>query len=206
MRYSTLLDKLQNLINYKPTQTELAKIINIKPNAMSGRCSRDSDFTERELLQIEQYYNIDFYKDSITECDNYNIELDYFNDTFASCGTGVLPFSNAKNKITLTKDNICGYNENKKYSVINAYGVSMQPYIQDMDKLIVEHWDLPQQIIDNRIYVFLYKDELFVKRLSKNIDDVIISSDNSKFEDKIIKANEDLQIVGQIVGIIRDVR
>ena len=201
MRTSTVFDRLQNLINYKPSQKEIAEVLGVTQAGIGNRVARDSEFPEKDILLLEQHYGVDIYTNGVD-----SIELDYFTDTFASCGTGVLAFSNTKDKIKLTKDNIKGYNENKKYSVINAYGVSMQPYIQDMDKLIVEHWDIPQQIIDNRIYVFLYKDELFVKRLAKNIDDVVITSDNPRFDDKIVKADEDLQIIGQIVGILRDVR
>ena len=35
------------------------------------------------------------------------------------------------------------------------------------------------KIIDNKIYVFCYKNEFFVKRLAKNVDELIVKSDNS---------------------------
>ena len=46
--------------------------------------------------------------------------------------------------------------------MINATGNSMSPTIENGDKLIVEHWN-SNQIQDNRIYVFCYNNEFFVK-------------------------------------------
>ena len=51
----------------------------------------------------------------------------------------------------------------------------MSPTIENHDKLIVEHWN-GEQIQDNKIYVFCYNNEFFVKRLSKNIDEIIEES------------------------------
>ena len=87
----------------------------------------------------------------------------------------------------------------------------MLPLIQDKDKLIVEHFESGDQIQDNRIYVFSYLDSIFVKRLVKNINELIIISDNP---DKNIYKNICLQkddmnniyIIGQIVGLMRDLR
>ena len=49
----------------------------------------------------------------------------------------------------------------------------MAPTIDNGDKLIVEHWN-GTQIQDNKIYVFCFNNEFFVKRLSKNLDEIII--------------------------------
>ena len=58
MKYSTLVFKLEKKIDYKPSQSELARIISIKPNAMSGRASRDSDFSEDEVNKIQNFYGV----------------------------------------------------------------------------------------------------------------------------------------------------
>ena len=49
----------------------------------------------------------------------------------------------------------------------------MVPIIDNGDKLIVEHWN-GNQIQDNKIYVFCFNNEFFVKRLCKNLDEIII--------------------------------
>ena len=82
----------------------------------------------------------------------------------------------------------------------------MSPTIEQGDKLIVEHW-VDNQIQDNKIYVFCFNNEFFVKRLSKNLDEVIIKSDNADYRTRTISGNtiNDLVLVGKIVGIIKSV-
>ena len=88
--------------------------------------------------------------------------------------------------------------------MINATGNSMSPTIEHGDKLIVEHWN-GDQIQDNKIYVFCYNNEFFVKRLSKNIDEIIIKSDNPEYRVRTISAKNmaDLVLIGKIVATIK---
>ena len=88
--------------------------------------------------------------------------------------------------------------------MINATGNSMSPTIENGDKLIVEHWN-GDQIQDNKIYVFCYNNEFFVKRLSKNIDEIIIKSDNPEYRVRTIpsKSLSDLILIGKIVATVK---
>ena len=91
--------------------------------------------------------------------------------------------------------------------MINASGDSMSPFINAGDKLIIEHKLGNSAISDNKIYVFCYKNDVFVKRLSKNIDELIVKSDNEEYRSRVIK-DEDLNnvtVIGEVVGIIRAV-
>ena len=99
---------------------------------------------------------------------------------------------------------IRGYSKSKLYSMINATGNSMSPTIEDGDKLIVEHWN-GEQIQDNKIYVFCYNNEFFVKRLSKNIDEIIIKSDNPEYRTRTIpsKSLDELILIGKIVAAVK---
>ena len=102
--------------------------------------------------------------------------------------------------IILIKD----FSHSKNYSIINASGNSMSPTIENHDKLIVEHWN-GEQIQDNKIYVFCYNNEFFVKRLSKNIDEIIVKSDNKEYNIRSISSENagNLKLVGKIVGLVR---
>lgn len=200
MRYSVLLDRLQNLINYKPSQSEIGKILDLRQTAISGRANRDSNFSDEEIDKIQKYYHIILGDD--------NIPLDYYPDIFGSCGNGVFELSQEKDQIIVPKKAFFEkFSPNKQYSVINAYGNSMQPLIYDRDKLIVEHWN-GEQIIDNRPYIFCYKNEIFIKRLAKNINQLMIIPENKDYD--VIKLNEkemnNVQVIGQIVGLMRDLR
>lgn len=91
MRYSVLLDRLQNLINYKPSQSEIGKILDLRQTAISGRANRDSNFSDDEIKKIEQYYHIVIEDDNLT--------IDYYPDVFGSCGNGVFELSPEKTQI-----------------------------------------------------------------------------------------------------------
>ena len=200
MRYSLLIERLQNLINYKPSQTELGKILGIAQTAISGRANRDSNFSAEEIKKIELYYHIAVESDNIT--------LDYYPEVCGSCGNGVFQFSTRKEQITVPKNVLFkSITPGKQYFIVNAYGNSMQPFIYDKDKLIIENYD-GEQIIDNRPYIFAYKDEIFIKRLAKNINQLMIIPENTDYD--VIKLEgaqlQDVCIIGQVVGLMRDLR
>ena len=200
MRYSVLLDRLQNLINYKPSQSEIGKILDLRQTAISGRANRDSNFSDEEIDKIQKYYHIILGDDNIT--------LDYYPDVFGSCGNGVFELSQEKDQIIVPKKAFFEkFSPVKQYSVINAKGNSMMPLFYDNDKLIVEHWN-GEQIIDNKPYIFCYKDEIFIKRLAKNVDQLMIISENKDYDIRKLTGNQlkDVNIIGQIVGLMRDLR
>lgn len=117
-------------------------------------------------------------------------------------------FLQKKELITIPKSSLFkSFTPGKQYFVINAYGNSMEPYICDKDKLVVENYD-GEQIIDNRPYLFAYKDEIFVKRLAKNVDQLMIIPENKDYDIRKLtgKQLEDINIIGQIVGLMRDFR
>lgn len=199
MRYSVLLDTLQNLINFKPTQEQLGKILGLPQNTISGRKSRDSEFKTEEIEKIEKHYAVKILSGGSAN----DIELDYYPNVFGSCGTGFMVLDDSSEKMTITKDVITNYSASNKYSIVSARGSSMSPVINDDDKLIIQH-NVENQIIDDTVYLFTYNDELFIKRLAKNVDQVICMSENPRFQDRIIMPTADnFKIVGKVVGLFR---
>ena len=201
MRYSVLLDTLQNLIGYRPTQAELCRKLDIKQSAMAQRAGRDSDFSLEELQNLEHIYAVSI----ITSCNvsDTTAELNYYPDVFGSCGEGCMVFEETSEKISVTKDVITNYSPSNKYSIISARGSSMSPTINDEDKLVIQH-NLNEQIIDDTVYLFRYNDELFIKRLVKNVDQIVCISENPRFQDRIIEPKGDnFSIIGKVVGLFR---
>ena len=184
-------------------QSILAESLNITRQTVSNRIKNGSQVTVSELKKIEEFFNIKVInEDNDEKCDLVNI--DYYTDVFASCGAGSIIFSENKIKLPIATMLIEGFSKQKKYSIINASGNSMSPTIDNGDKLIVEHW-AGSQIQDNKIYVFCFNNEFYVKRLSKNLDEIIIKSDNPEYRVRTINgstANE-LILVGKIVGLIK---
>ena len=210
LKYSHVRDTLQNSIEYVPTHAELAEEfklhhIDTTANALSNRLSNDGYLKENEIKVIEEVFSVSLLPNDNKTNDNC-IDLDYFSDVWASCGTGAVVFEEASEKLSVPTSLIQNYSKTNRYSVINSRGDSMTPFIQDRDKLIVEHWN-GGQIIDNCIYVFRYANELFVKRLVKNITQIVIKSDNPLYEPiKITDKDQDFEVIGQIVGLMRDLR
>ena len=201
MRYNVLLDTLQNLIGYRPTQAELCRNLDIKQSAMAQRASRDSDFSLEELQNLERIYAVSI----ITSCNvsDTTAELNYYPDVFGSCGEGCMVFNETSEKIAVTKDIITNYSPSNKYSIISARGSSMSPVINDDDRLIIQH-NVENQIIDDTVYLFRYNDELFIKRLVKNVDQIVCISENPRFQDRIIEPKGDnFSIIGKVVGLFR---
>jgi phage repressor protein C with HTH and peptisase S24 domain len=190
--------------NIKISQTNIANIFGVSKAAISKRVSNDWDVEEEEICKVESFFAI-----AIPRELGSDIELDYYPDVFGSCGSGAFVLSETKERISVPRKSFLtrvmpNVSNFKKYSVINAIGDSMQPFIYENDKLIVEHFD-GGQIKDNKIYVFCYENEIFVKRLVKNITQVVIKSDNTLYDPiKIDGKDPNFMIIGEIVGMLRD--
>lgn len=200
------INSLQNLIKRKITYEELAPILGVESgNAIRNWKYRKRPLKDFEIQKIDEAFNlISTEQNKISD----NVTLDYYPDIFGSCGNGVFEISQEKEQIIVPKKAFFErFSPIKQYSVINAKGNSMMPLFYDNDKLIVEHWN-GEQIIDNKPYIFCYKDEIFIKRLAKNVDQLMIISENKDYDIRKLTGNQlkDVNIIGQIVGLMRDLR
>ena len=195
-----VIQKIQEITGKPINQAILADDLEVSRQYISALKKEALSFNV--IKKIEDCYAISLLGKASDNC----IDLDYFSDVWASCGTGAVVFEETSEKLSVPTSLIQNYSKSNKYSVINARGDSMVPFLQDRDKLIVEHWN-GGQIIDNCIYVFRYANELFVKRLVKNITQIVIKSDNPLYEPiKITDKDQDFEVIGQIVGLMRDLR
>lgn len=218
-----LQTELQKLTSTKITQVDFAHALGTTKANISLRIKNGSEATLPEIKKIVAHLNIQGahnvinallkkQNQLITEYISEEnmpiediIELDYYPSVFGSCGTGTFVLSEEKETIAIPRHCLRTYSGFKRYSVINAKGDSMSPYIMDRDKLIVEHWN-GEQISDNRIYVFRFYDNIFVKRLVLNLDQIVVKSDNKEYQTRNIEKAEadNFQIIGRIVGIWRE--
>ena len=204
MRYSTVLSRLQNLINREITQAELCRVLNVKQSTMGNRQNRDSNFSEEEIAELNNYYSVDIYTEITKSDDTEYITLDYYPDIEVSCGNGIIPFGETKEKMTVPVSLIKGYSKNKKYVIVNATSDSMQPEIKPNDMLIIRVTDT-DTIIDNHIYVFCYEDRLYCKYLSYNVNQIIVRSANKDYPTRFIEKENinDFRLCGEVCGHFR---
>ena len=200
MKLDELIQLISNIAGITVNQSMLADSLGITRQTISNRIKTQSEVTVSEKRRVEEFFKISIFS-SVTDDIAY---IDYYTDVFASCGNGSIVFSSEKTKLPIPISMISGYSKNKLYSMINASGNSMSPTIDNGDKLIVEHWN-GNQIQDNKIYVFCFNNEFFVKRLSKNLDEIIIKSDNPEYRIRTIngKSAAGLILIGKIVATVK---
>ena len=156
---------------------------------------------DEEIEKIETHYAVSLRGNS----DPNTIQLDFYDNVAGSCGAGLMVFDESCHKISVPKDIISRYSTTNKYSVILAKGSSMQPEIMDNDKVIIKMWN-GEQIIDDRIYLFRYDNEIFLKKLCKNFDQIVVKSNNPEFPHRFIEGDKikNLNIIGEVVGLLRN--
>ena len=199
MKIGEIITLISKQTGQSVNQSLLAESLGLTRQTISNRIKNESEVTVSELQRVEEFFKINVFN-SVSDV----TFIDYYNDVFASCGSGSIVFSTEKTKLPIPVSMINGYSKNKLYSMINASGNSMSPTIDNGDKLIVEHWS-GNQIQDNKIYVFCYNSEFFVKRLCKNLDEIIIKSDNPEYRIRTIsgKSIAELILIGKIVATVK---
>ena len=212
MQFNEIIAILQNLTNTKISQELLGKSLGVGRSAINQRIKANSSLSLPELKKIEKYFNVSL--TNTKQADNakeaLKIKAKYFTDVIGSCGSGCFEQSQKYEMVDLPVKLIENYSAYKEYSIINAYGDSMSPTIENADKLIIAHSDF-KQIVDNKIYVFSYNDKIYIKRLVQNIDEVVVISDNENkeiYKTKVINQEniDKIYIIGQVIGIFRDLR
>ena len=191
MYYSQALLALQNLTNkVNISQAEIGRIIGVTRSAMNGRVQRNSNFTEDEINKLNQFYNVDIRQYMDSHADNVNMIT--LQPLQASCGNG----------ITIDTSLIDKYDINAQYSIVVAKGTSMTPTINNEDICVIKKFD--GNFIDG-IYCFSFENDMYIKRLSKNLNQLICTSDNSEFEKIVLKGDEldKINIYGRVVTVIR---
>lgn len=198
MRYNVLFDRLQNLINYKPSQAEIGKILGLRQTALSGRANRNSNFTDEEIEKIENYYHISITTNNIIyDINNDYIEVEHIHIK-PSCGYGtvvldepdITPVKLGKKMI----ENILRVSSPDNLKTFTASGDSMTDTIDDTNVLLV---DMGRKDYQNGGVFLLQKDnDWFVKRLRLRMSgELDIISDNPKYPIETFKPSDLVNIV-----------
>ncbi len=208
MLISQAIQDLQVITKKKITYNDIAEALGLSKQAIGSRASRNSELKQYEWEKIQEYFynKTERYKKENNISTN-NVMIDYYPDMQISAGNNNIELIGKIQKISVPKELISSYSDNKKYFILKASGDSMLPSIKDGDKLIIEH-QKSLKITDNKVYVFFYNDKLLCKRLILHIDKLVVMSDNN---DKttyptqyiIEKEINNVHILGRLVGSIR---
>lgn len=191
------LEELLKSKNLNITNRLISNIWGMDETAYSRKKKTGTEIKQKNIDQIEEYFGVKLVQKS------NDVMLDFYPNVFGSCGNGAVVFDESTEKLAVTRDIITNYSPNNKYSIISARGSSMSPVINDDDRLVIQH-NVGNQIIDDNVYLFKYNDELFIKRLVKNVDQIVCISENPRFQDRIIEPTaENFSILGKVVGLFR---
>ena len=202
MKYSALLDRLQNLINYTPSQADLCKILDMGRAAMSQRAQRDSQFTQEEIRKIEKIYAIRL-RD--VELPDELVALNFYPDVYLSAGYGVEVIDENPEKIVIDSRLLVtdrGTKLNHELcEVVMISGNSMSPEYRHGDRVIIDKGDT--ELADGHIFAFRYKGQCYVKEINLLGNKIKCISINKEYDPFYIDENEDFVVFGRIIPRIR---
>ena len=188
MKLEELLYLIPKKTGNNINQSILAESLGITRQTVSNRIKNSSQVTVQELKKIEEFFKVILFTENNTSKDDI-IEIKHYRDN-----------SSDSNTLKISKHIIPNYQNCKNYVVMNGIGDGMSPTINKEDLLIIELWQ-DEQIKDNCIYIFKFNNEIFIKRLSKNLDEIIIKSDNQEYRTKTIAGNalSELELIGEVI-------
>ena len=126
------------------------------------------------------------------------VYVPFFKDGAVSAGFGTEDFGNDCDFLPFKKQDLrlmFGAHSTAHIGVIPCIGNSMQPTIEE-GELIVFQCDGSQN--EGAIYVIRFEGELFVKRLKKRPLQLV--SDNKDYEPIEPQADQELEIIGRVIG------
>ncbi|MBQ7450811.1 hypothetical protein IJS77_05275 [bacterium] len=198
MRIKELHELLQKNKNGKVTQNDIARAIGTSRANVSKLFAKNSFINDDKLEKIEEYFDI-----NIKKIQSGLIEVDYYPDIFATFEKGKVKISEKCVKCFIPSA-IFPFKENAEYFMSHSIDDSMSPVIMNGDFIIIEK-SCKEELINNKIYAFMYNGNIYIKRLTKNINQIVVFSENKDYPTQYI-SNEDMKkfcLFGKVVYIGR---
>lgn len=191
-------EALSEIIGFKKrnvSQQEIGKVLGVTKQYIGQ--SMNKELTEEQLKLLEQHFRIDFTKVNKEED---KISIDYYPDVIASCGPGGFEMSQECIQYDVPATLFPPSKNVKGYSMCHAKGNSMFPRIWDGDFVICEHKD-NMKIENGEMYIFCYDDQIYLKRLTKNINQIVVESENPDFPTQYIEKEQmnDVHLIGHVI-------
>ena len=197
MKIKEIHEILQKHKNGKVTQNDIARAIGTSRANVSKLFAKNSFINDDKIKKIEEYFDINIGNISGL------VYIDYYPETIAK---------EYKDKIIMSEKHVKSaipmslfpVEENSKYIMCHANDDSMEPLIFSGDFLIIKLKN-PYEITNNKIHAFLYDNTFYVRRLSKNINQIVVKSENKDFPVQYIGEQEmnSFRLIGQVVYVGR---
>lgn len=123
------------------------------------------------------------------------ISIPFYTDIKASAGTGCIAAESCKEYIKIPKMFLP--DDYSSLEVLSVHGDSMESTFYDNDLIIIDK--SKKDFINGKIFIVLYDDELYVKRMFKLPQNRIILKSDNKYYPDIEVISDNFKIIGQVV-------
>ena len=198
MRFSKVLEILQNFTYGNVNQSELGRVLGVSRSNINYKKENDVELSEEDVKKIETFYGIEIQQNKNT------VSIPVLGDVEASMGYGVTVYNENQTAIyNISKQLARDLGISEQYTkMIFARGNSMLPTIQGGDSLLVDMSKV--EVYDGKIYCIRKEGQLYAKRLQKlSATQLKIISDNKDYEPIIIDFKKDIDTDFAILGEVR---
>ena len=198
MRFSKVLEILQNFTYGNVNQSELGRVLGVSRSNINYKKENDVELSEEDVKKIETFYGIEIQQNKNT------VSIPVLGDVEASMGYGVTVYNENQTAIyNISKQLARDLGISEQYTkMIFARGNSMLPTIQGGDSLLVDMSKV--EVYDGKIYCIRKEGQIYAKRLQKlSATQLKIISDNKDYEPIIIDFKKDIDTDFAILGEVR---
>lgn len=198
MRFSKVLEILQNFTYGNVNQSELGRVLGVSRSNINYKKENDVELSEEDVKKIETFYGIEIQQNENT------VSIPVLGDVEASMGYGVTVYNENQTAIyNISKQLARDLGISEQFTkMIFARGNSMLPTIQGGDSLLVDMSKV--EVYDGKIYCIRKEGQLYAKRLQRlSATQLKIISDNKDYEPIIIDFKKDIDTDFAILGEVR---
>ncbi len=179
------------------SQEKLGKILNITKQQISRIEKGKAKLTLKNFKILKEKYNLNL-QSNINQ-QNYTL-IKYYPAEIAACKDETFELSSNWTEYKIPLDLFKHEESMENYLMCHAVDNSMYPRIWSGDFIILEH-KKNMAISNGQIYLFFYDDQIYLKKLSKNINQIVVESENPVFKTQYIEKDEisNLKIIGKVV-------
>lgn len=201
-------NQLKELLKLTNTENmnQLANHFGIK-NSLVANWKKNGRIPEKYLLQAKNDELKTATNQQINEIQhtiNINstqIQIPIFTNQYASAGNGIDNYDEECEVFVFNKFELkamFNLNSLKNLRLIKVSGNSMCPTINEGEMVLFQ---ADGREHEGSIYIVRYYDEVFIKRLFKR-PKLMLKSDNKDYEPIVINEDEEIEILGRVVGSI----